>query len=1410
MTYLFSFTIAGIAARLKTSVTGLLQGSLQGFRALARLGDVSYPEDPPLALRPLRVDTTGRPSAVQGVLAGSLLLCLCLLSVFALPMETTAHPDTPPLQDEGDPLKTLLANPPINPGDTSPEGYGQWYEDHSADAKPKHRYSSRSISGNPPRFWHMYSNKPVPDFADLINWVRVYKNPKTSPATVTGHVATGASALQPSLHWEENVPGWSADQAIWVDFNTMSGDGSLLPDPEKDDSETGLVTEKKNTTVKVGDRVAIAVNFTTWGGGISSDMAIGPRVDTTYEWQADPFARDAEGNFLRRGGSRYRVWKNLNQIHREGVWRLNPNLPLTSGTTGHTHTLVYQFVVKPEHAILNAEGPWLKQDFYYVPDEGIDPGAGYRYDGPERTPHGVQHAVEGNRKTAVDWLYGKPDGTLPKPTAVKVWNTLSPIDRERLNWNASGAKSQTPGWTYHRYSNHRDHTRSHRHVPMYDPAAKERIYYPKVVVGNTKKTTVSSSTAITDVPTGTQTGAFQVTLAFSEVQEIADFTVSRVTFEEVKSSTVEGPGSATLTPPPWRSDIPVSGASVTLFVAHDVSAAGVAKFQTSLTAALAAADPPWTVTALTYAGGAEIASLEGHGTATRYTLTLSPALGLKGDIALQIPAGVVSDVAGTPNVASETVMVSVDTSLRLAAGAAVEIVEPESGTYLGGDALEVRVPFAADGLTYEGNNPPYITIYLGERTSANARHATWQRGAETSGSTIVPFVYVVNAADPVVSSVVVGSEGLSVPEGTTLTSSSGLSRVGTAAPPKDSGEEAPAPPPSDDAGSEQVVLATDTGAPLPETEAAVNVSPVLWLPTEESEPKSVASSVPRTPIVFNELGNGSGADNDWLELRNVTDAAVSLKDWELSVVADAKKEDTSLVVFPDVSVPANGLLLLTNMPSDKTPLAGGDDITPPAGSSDKKRKGLTHLSLVDDGLSLPDDGKFLLILRNAKEKRNLNEAFVDVAGGGGSGTDAFIREQTGLYDTHVWPLQVLEAPGSDTEDSLSAGKVWLRAKADIVGYHRDAWAEAAFSGLGYDRKVSKSAETAGTPGYPNGAVKTQPATPKGAITMSEVMFDSAGGTLPQWIELYNTSKTEALNLNRWELEIQNRKSKDLVGRPIVTLTLQEKVIQPNQTLLIVTGNARASSADVFPADRVYNLIELHEKNLRIKTPRDTFLSVEGFYLKLTDTNGHLVDEIGNTDGDRRTDDTPAWALPVPLSEVEGMRSSLVRRYDNGVARDGTSREGWALAANFAKFKADGLHYGHADDIGTPGYRQGGALPVELSSFTLTRTESGAVVVTWTTESEVDNAGFNLRRSLQRDSGYTLLNPALIAGAGTTGERQTYTFIDTSAKPGVEHYYQIEEVSFGGKPEMLMTRRLRGPVSPAHRALTTFGEVKQAK
>ncbi len=779
--------------------------------------------------------------------------------------------------------------------------------------------------------------------------------------------------------------------------------------------------------------------------------------------------------------------------------------------------------------------------------------------------------------------------------------------------------------------------------------------------------------------------------------------------------------------------------------------------------------------------------------------TFKPPLNFKGDVTIQLPENVAQDLARNGNLASNTFTVSVNTVIQVVEDS-IEFAAPEAGAYTPGESIEVKVTYDQENLRYVGQHPPYVTLYLGAQGAANERHAPWV-SAEPTNSTEVTYAYELQAGDPA-GKVSLHPRGMSVPEGTVLLAGvddESLRLNGQSPSPQE-----PARDTADDASDVPFLVPSGQDESRPPASSALEAEseavpfyPILEVP----EVKATASDVPRSPIVFNELGNGSGDTDDWLEFRNVTGAAVSLKEWELSVVQDAKKEDTSLIVFPDVSVPANGLLLLTNSDLDKTLLAAGDNI-----ADTGKNGGLKHLYLVNSGLSLPDDGKFLLILRNATKKLDLDEAFVDVAGGGGSDTDAFIREQTGLYDTYVWPLQVLEAPGGDTEEALGSGKVWQRAKADIVGYHKDAWAEAAFTGIGYDRKVSKSAATAGTPGYPNVAPKEAAA--KGSVTFSEIMVDSAGGTLPQWIELYNRSKTDVINLNRWKLEIQNVDSEDLVGRPIVTLTLQEKVIQPNQTLLIVAGPARASSGAYLPPDRVYDLLALHEKNLRIKSARDTFLSAEGIYLKLWDSTGTLVDEVGNTDGNRRTKDAPAWALA--MSQEEGVRSSLIRRYTDGTsaAKDGTEKGTWVLAANVKQSIENELHWGSAEDIGTPGYRRGGALPVELSSFNLARTEAGAVVVTWTTESEVDNAGFNLRRSEKREGGFTLLNPALIAGAGTTGERQNYTFTDTSAKPGVEYYYQIEEVTFDGKPQALAMRMLRGPVSASNRALVTFGEVKR--
>ena len=79
------------------------------------------------------------------------------------------------------------------------------------------------------------------------------------------------------------------------------------------------------------------------------------------------------------------------------------------------------------------------------------------------------------------------------------------------------------------------------------------------------------------------------------------------------------------------------------------------------------------------------------------------------------------------------------------------------------------------------------------------------------------------------------------------------------------------------------------------------------------------------------------------------------------------------------------------------------------------------------------------------------------------------------------------------------------------------------------------------------------------------------------------------------------------------------------------------------------------------------------------------------------------------------------------------------------------------------------LPVTLSHFQAEHTDA-SIVLKWTTESEVDNAGFYIYRSETKDGTFKVVNPTMIRGAGTTGERNEYTWTDTTAKPNVAYYY----------------------------------------
>ncbi len=165
---------------------------------------------------------------------------------------------------------------------------------------------------------------------------------------------------------------------------------------------------------------------------------------------------------------------------------------------------------------------------------------------------------------------------------------------------------------------------------------------------------------------------------------------------------------------------------------------------------------------------------------------------------------------------------------------------------------------------------------------------------------------------------------------------------------------------------------------------------------------------------------------------------------------------------------------------------------------------------------------------------------------------------------------------------------------------------------------------------------------------------------------------------------------------------------------------------------------------------------------------------------------------------------MLRQYQAGAPLLGTAAESWVSAASVSL--AVGTYYGLSTDIGTPGYRTGGPLPVVLSHFRSARTDAG-VVLTWATASEVDTAGFNILRSTARDSAFIRVTPALIPGTGTSGEKHTYTWTDTSAKPNVIYYYRLEEVSLGGERQAIGTIRLKGHVAARGKLATRWSALK---
>jgi len=94
------------------------------------------------------------------------------------------------------------------------------------------------------------------------------------------------------------------------------------------------------------------------------------------------------------------------------------------------------------------------------------------------------------------------------------------------------------------------------------------------------------------------------------------------------------------------------------------------------------------------------------------------------------------------------------------------------------------------------------------------------------------------------------------------------------------------------------------------------------------------------------------------------------------------------------------------------------------------------------------------------------------------------------------------------------------------------------------------------------------------------------------------------------------------------------------------------------------------------------------------------------------------------------------------------------------------------------YSVGGPTLMNLSYFRATSFDSG-VLLEWATETELDNAGFNLRISEEKDGQYVRINPYFIPAEGQAGFGAEYSYTDYDVQNGKVYFYKLEAVDVYG-------------------------------
>ncbi|RKU38006.1 hypothetical protein C6496_07550 [Candidatus Poribacteria bacterium] len=561
--------------------------------------------------------------------------------------------------------------------------------------------------------------------------------------------------------------------------------------------------------------------------------------------------------------------------------------------------------------------------------------------------------------------------------------------------------------------------------------------------------------------------------------------------------------------------------------------------------------------------------------------------------------------------------------------------------------------------------------------------------------------------------------------------------------------------------------------------------------TDIGTPGHIGSDrLPPGRVSFSELmfpvSSGFGSLPQWIELYNASETeTVDLRDWELEIEGrdETGEHRYGVITLQSLQIPPRQTaLLVTGWGAN-----GGDISHTRIYNISRYHRHVFRQPFSGNRTQVLGETGFFLRLSNP------DDGISDVVGN--------LDGDRLTTDAPIWELPPGEVDkGARTSSRTSLMRRYHEASMPLDGAMLANWVRAVDVDLKIVTYYGRTTDV-GNPGYTN----DERLSPRAPVSISELMLTSRGGlhSLPQWIEVYNASETEGVALRGWQLEVEGR---DETGEHrFGVVTLGDLRIPPRQTALLVTQQGRHSE-DILKdsVSYVYARDVFRNSGYQI---RNRLLGDAGFFLKLSDAEGVVRDVVGNLDGVKTTSDEPIWELPSGKTAA-GFRVSLMRRYYHvtGIPLDGRASANWVPASNFPLRVR--TYWGRETDLSNPGYRGGGPLPVRLSHFRPERTNTGHVVIKWTTASEKDNAGFNILRSQQRRGGFVRLNSKLIPGSGTTSERHDYTWQDTTANHQVVYYYRLEDVSFSGERRQLGTVRLRGHVSAGGKLTTRWGNLKQ--